>query len=313
MIAGQYPKVSIITCFLNVETYLEEAIQSVLQQTWLNWELLLIDDGSTDKSTLIAKRYSIEFPGKIYYKEHEGHRNNGLSFSRNTGISYSTGVLLAFLDGDDAWMPLFLENIIACWKEQQAAMVCEATLYWHSWEDVTKKDYKLEVGVPQDKLYLPPELLKRLYPLGPGTSPCICSLIVEKRAVLQCGCFEQPFRGMYEDQAFHVKLYLQEKIYISSGCNNKYRQRKTSLVNYSVINGLYEKDRGFFLKWMGIYISSHGAITPDILKLFQSATFPYRFPAIHFLSHTFPKKIKKLSGKNLLRKMKQRLSFGFRD
>jgi glycosyltransferase involved in cell wall biosynthesis len=302
------PKVSVITCFLNLEPFLEEAIQSVLQQTWQNWELLLIDDGSTDNSSQIANKYSTEFPGKIIYKDHQGHKNHGLSFSRNTGISYSSGNLLAFLDGDDVWMPIFLENIINCWKEKQVAMVCEATLYWHSWEDPTKKDYKLEVGVPQNAVYSHPELLRRLYPLSTGTSPCICSLIVEKRAVLQYGCFELPFRGMYEDQAFHIKLYLHERIYISSDCNNKYRQRKTSLVNYSVTHGLYEKQRGFFLRWMEIYLSSNDGATEDIIKLFDKAIFPYRYPAIHFIGTTVPKKLKNFSLRRQLQKIKQKVS-----
>jgi glycosyltransferase involved in cell wall biosynthesis len=64
------PLVSAITIFLNGENFIEEAIQSVLAQTYSNWELLLVDDGSTDGSTEIARRYVREYPGRIRYVEH---------------------------------------------------------------------------------------------------------------------------------------------------------------------------------------------------------------------------------------------------
>ena len=57
--ASDWPLISVVTCFLNVEEFLEESIQSVIAQKYANWELLLVDDGSTDKSTEIAKSFSI--------------------------------------------------------------------------------------------------------------------------------------------------------------------------------------------------------------------------------------------------------------
>ncbi|HEX8356723.1 MAG TPA: glycosyltransferase family A protein, partial [Segetibacter sp.] len=99
------PLVSVIVSFLNEERFLEEAIQSVLWQKYSNWELILIDDGSSDSSSDIAKKYAREYPDKIYYLEHENHANKGLSGSRNYGISKSKGDLIAILDADDVWLP----------------------------------------------------------------------------------------------------------------------------------------------------------------------------------------------------------------
>ena len=107
------PLVSVIIIFLNAERFLEEAIESVLSQTFANWELLLVDDGSTDGSTEIARSYSENESGKVGYLEHDRHENRGMSASRNLGIRYSKGKHIAFLDSDDVWLPHKLERQVA--------------------------------------------------------------------------------------------------------------------------------------------------------------------------------------------------------
>src|SRR5438105_1562536 len=99
------PLVSAITIFLNEEKFLQEAIASVFAQTYDNWELLLVDDGSTDASTEIALRYAKQYPEKVRYVEHRGHQNRGMSAARNLGIRNAKGQYIAFLDADDVWLP----------------------------------------------------------------------------------------------------------------------------------------------------------------------------------------------------------------
>jgi glycosyltransferase involved in cell wall biosynthesis len=77
------PLVSIILPFLNAEKFIQETIESVLAQTYKTWELLLVDDSSTDASTNIAHRIAQQYPQKVRYLEHPGHQNRGLSTSRN--------------------------------------------------------------------------------------------------------------------------------------------------------------------------------------------------------------------------------------
>ena len=67
------PAVSVIVPFLDVRAFLPDAIESVLAQTFPDWELLLIDDGSTDESSEIARDYARRCPGRILYLEHPGH------------------------------------------------------------------------------------------------------------------------------------------------------------------------------------------------------------------------------------------------
>src|SRR5262245_49569485 len=99
------PLVSVIMIFLNAERFFLEAIESVFAQTYSNWELLLIDDGSTDGSTEIALRYAKNSPEKVRYFEHNGHCNRGTAASRNLGLSQARGDYIAQLDADDVWFP----------------------------------------------------------------------------------------------------------------------------------------------------------------------------------------------------------------
>ena len=85
------PRVSIITPFLNAGRFIQESIESVLSQTYDQWELLLVDDGSTDNSMSIAMRYATAHPGKIRYFAHEGRLNQGASASRNLGARDANG------------------------------------------------------------------------------------------------------------------------------------------------------------------------------------------------------------------------------
>src|SRR5678815_5107839 len=99
------PLVSVIVIFLDEEQFIREAIESVFTQTYHHWELILVDDGSMDSSTSIARSYAREHPERVRYIEHRAHQNRGMSTSRNLGISNANGEYIAFLDGDDIWLP----------------------------------------------------------------------------------------------------------------------------------------------------------------------------------------------------------------
>ena len=103
--SAEHPLVSVIIIFLNGEAYIREAIDSVLAQTYARWELVLVDDGTTDGATAIAKEFAAEHPERIFYTEHPGHENLGMSASRNAGLALARGTYVAFLDADDIWLP----------------------------------------------------------------------------------------------------------------------------------------------------------------------------------------------------------------
>lgn len=130
------PLVPGIIIFLNAQKFIEEAIQSVFAQTYDNWELLLVDDGSTDESTEIAQRYAEKYPEKVRYLDRENHQNLGISAARNLGIANAKGEYIAFLDADDIWLPNKLEQQLAILEAQpEATMLYGSTTLWYWWTD----------------------------------------------------------------------------------------------------------------------------------------------------------------------------------
>ncbi|MGF6906979.1 glycosyltransferase family 2 protein [Fusobacterium sp. PH5-44] len=103
------PLVSIVMPVYNAEKYLTKSIESVIMQTYSNWELLLIDDCSQDDSSKLMKSFQ-EKDARI--KGIKNSVNKGAAYSRNIGIENSTGCYIAFLDSDDIWNKDKLENQI---------------------------------------------------------------------------------------------------------------------------------------------------------------------------------------------------------
>lgn len=290
------PKVSIITCFLNVEKYLEEAINSVLGQDYTYWELILVDDGSTDLSTQIAKQYCDAHPENILYFDHAAHVNLGASKSRNIGIENCSGGLITFLDGDDVLLPDMLSSLVKLWNENDAALIMEASEYWYSWNDAAKHNEIVQVGAPQNRLYHPPELMTLLYPIGDGAAPCICGLLADKRTLQKHGSFDESFKGMYDDQSLLIKFYLHDKVFVSGGCHNRYRQRPGSLVYSSHSQSNYISERKNFLLWLKKYLEAHRISDKKIRALLRQALLPFH-PIQYFFFKRLPAKIKQVMKK----------------
>ncbi|MDQ6890481.1 MAG: glycosyltransferase family 2 protein, partial [Bacteroidota bacterium] len=272
MQGSEAAKISVITCFFNVEEFIEETIQSVLSQQYDNWELLLIDDGSKDGSSKIANEYANKYPGKIKYHEHKAHQNKGLSYSRNVGIEMASGEFITFLDADDIWLPQYLPNQVEIFRQHPAcAMICEATEYWYNWNNAEYGNTVIAIGASQDTVYSAPQLMLTLYPLGDGAAPCMCGVIIKKNVLEKYGGFDDSFKGMYEDQVFLSKIYLNENIFISSACNNRYRQRPDSLIGKSFDNGNYYNVRKRFLVWLKKYISDNNIAYRDVQEKLENA------------------------------------------
>ncbi|QEC51208.1 glycosyl transferase family 2 [Anseongella ginsenosidimutans] len=288
---GMMPEISVITAFFNEERFLAEAIESVIGQHYDSWELILVDDGSADSSTDIAQEYAARYPGKISCVQHERGENKGLSASRNLGISRARGALIAFLDADDVWRREKLQVqagiMHAC---PQAAMLCEASEYWYSWEKPSAQDVIIPVGVKREGLFDPPELINLLYPLSGGAAPCPSGIIVRRSALEKYRGFEAHFTGkyqLYEDQAFLHKIYLNEPVYISPLCHNRYRQRAGSLVRQVTGEGNYHVVRQYFLQWLREYMAEHKIVYPGIDNLLRRALCRYRHPVVRWWARLF--------------------------
>lgn len=120
------PKVSIIVPIYNVEGYIEKCLETLINQTLEDIEIILVNDGSTDNSELIAKRFFEKYPEKIVYLEKE---NGGLSDARNYGIPYAKGEYIAFLDSDDYVEKNMYEEMYELAKRENSDMV-QCNFYW---------------------------------------------------------------------------------------------------------------------------------------------------------------------------------------
>lgn len=107
------PKVSVILPSFNYENFVSEAIESVLAQSYRDWELVIVDDGSTDRSPEVIERYAQAYPGRIRVFYHEGRVNRGIVETYRLGIAQSRGEYTAFIESDDQWLPDNLEKKLA--------------------------------------------------------------------------------------------------------------------------------------------------------------------------------------------------------
>lgn len=115
--------VSIIMPNFNGEKYIAEAIESVISQTYPFWELIIIDDCSTDNSINIIKEYSTK---DCRIKFINLRKNSGPAVARNTGIEIAKGQYVAFLDTDDIWLPYKLKKQINFMKDNNLSMTYSA-------------------------------------------------------------------------------------------------------------------------------------------------------------------------------------------
>lgn len=277
--------VSITIPFYNAERFLRETIESVLAQHYTMWELLLVDDGSKDRSTKIAQSYAADYPDKIFYCEHRGHSNLGPSAARNLGARHSRGEFLAFLDSDDIWLPTKLEvNVASMIERPEAGFLFGPTEYWYEWDVVGNNNQKNEVPMiaAGEVLYRPPALLARSYPLGRYGAPCPCSFLIRRCAFDRVGGFAEDFNPStyqsYEDIAFLTKIYLCVPVFVSGACLDRNRCSQFSMTRQADTMRKSEAARRFYFRWLAGYLRLHSVADPEIWRAVRRESWFYRFP-----------------------------------
>lgn len=128
-------KVSIVTPAYNAERFIGQTIESVLNQTYSNWEMIIVDDCSTDRTVEIIKSYTKQDPRVILIELKE---NSGSAVARNTAMDHATSKYIAFLDSDDLWFPEKLEKQLQFMQSQDIAF--SFTKYVQMLEDGTVTD-----------------------------------------------------------------------------------------------------------------------------------------------------------------------------
>jgi glycosyltransferase involved in cell wall biosynthesis len=287
------PLASGVLIFYQAERFIEEAIRSVFSQSVDWWELLLIDDGSTDGSTAIAQKYARSHPERVRYFHHKGHANCGKSTSRNLGLEHARGKYVAFLDADDVWLPDKLaEQAPVLDRYSDAVMMYGPTQCWYAWPGSMsgRADNTTSVGVQADRLYDGNELLTRFVTRG-GMVPGICSLLVRRDAAMCVGGFEETIQHMFEDQTLLAKLCLSGPVFVSSGCHDRYRQHGASTSAQAIKSGSYHPwkpnpARLRFLRWLNEYAVQHPNATKSLRGALKRELWREEHPRWGILART---------------------------
>ncbi len=274
------PLTSVILIFLNARKYLAEAIESVCKQTLSSWELVLVDDGSSDGSRDIAEDYAAVDPGRIRVFEHPGRKNRGTGPSRNLGMQMARGRYLAFLDADDVYEPRRLERPVALLEADPGlGVVINRELYWRDWAPVRGRlaelarmpDEIIGPASPSNQIIPPPVLIASTLSTPGAPMPAVCSITFRRRFITELGGIPENFISQYEDQAIIVKLLLNESVLVIQDCLARYRQHPESLTHQAQKTGEYRTgqphpERHQFIRWVMEYAAQLGLDEPMLAR-----------------------------------------------
>lgn len=180
------PKVSVIVPVYNVEQYIKKCLETLVNQTLEEIEIIIVNDGATDNSKMYIQTFLEKYPQKIIYLEKE---NGGLSDARNYGIPYAKGEYIAFLDSDDYVEKNMYEKMYEIAKKENSDMVeCDFI-----WEYPNKK--RIDTGAVYQNKH---EMIEKIRVVAWN------KLI--KREILEKSQIKFPKGYRYEDTEFTYKL-----------------------------------------------------------------------------------------------------------
>ncbi|RZJ28407.1 MAG: glycosyltransferase family 2 protein, partial [Flavobacterium sp.] len=189
------PFFSVVIPLFNKETFVARTIESILAQTFTDYEIIVVNDSSTDASAAIVKT----FGEKVRIVEHVV--NKGLSASRNTGIEHASADFIAFLDADDLWKPYFLEKIFELIQKFPDAGLF-ATAYDERYQNRA-------VSVRKNVNFAPDEmnLVQDVFDAN-SHQPLFCysSVVVKKDVFVTAGNFDETIT-LGEDVDFNIRAF----------------------------------------------------------------------------------------------------------
>lgn len=183
------PYLSVIVPVYNVEAYLAECLDSILAQTFTDFEVVLVDDGSTDGSSVICDKYAgMDQRIRCFHKENGGHMS-----ARQEGFRQSHGAYIGFIDSDDWIAPIMYEKMCGAAKETDADVICCGYTAVAPDQTTTRLDF-CAPGL-YDKRRLTEEIYPQMLLSGSffhfGVSPSLCNKIF-RRSLLEAYIFQVP-------------------------------------------------------------------------------------------------------------------------
>ncbi len=222
----------------NAGHFLPEAIASIeAQNTSQEWELLLVDDGSTDDSLSLAQQYAARMPDRVRLFQHPGGENRGTSAARNLALRYVRAPVTGFLDADDVWLPGMLRAQLALLGQHPQAALVYANAE-RTWDmslpfDPAQGPLSPNLLPPLLPAYARPGLLAppsicKWFLLDETMVPCTCTVLVRTAVARAVGGFVEAFEDLYDDQAFYAKILLRYPVAVSQECVARYRWHDAS-------------------------------------------------------------------------------------
>ena len=205
-----YPKISVVIPLYNKEHYVKASVQSVLNQTYRNIEIIVVDDGSSDNSYNIVK--SIKTPNLTIFRQ----KNLGVSAARNKGIKYATGEFIAFLDADDFWHNNFISSFINDLCKEPSVK------FWSSgyqfFDKGTLRQAKFHISSqPEEPGFINYYQFSLIDPIVTSSSVIIHSSIFRNHL------YFDEFDGLGEDLMMWVKIVEKEQLYFNPNLLSYYR------------------------------------------------------------------------------------------
>jgi len=256
------PLVSFIMGIYNCETTLDEAIQSILAQTYADWEMIMCDDGSSDATAKIARTYVEKYPNRFILLQNE--KNLGLNKTLNRCLKAASGTYIARMDGDDVSLPTRLEKEVAFLETHaEYALVSTPMIYFDE-----EGDWGRGTGIPAPKL--------RDFVFH---APCFCHApVLVRREVYEAveGYTEEPAFLRFEDCNLWYKIYakgyqganLSEPLYKMRDGRDAYKRRTI----HTRLRAVYVQWRGFRLVNMKWYY--YPVLIKELIKGITLAMMP---------------------------------------
>lgn len=272
------------------KSFFRQAIESVLRQTYSNWELILVNDGSSADATAVAREYCDRFSGRVRMIEHPGQQNAGLRASRRIGFQHAGGTYVALIDADDLWLPNKLEDQIALLeRDSSIGLLYGNSRYWRSWANNGGEDFDPDLGVTSGTRVVPPTLVP-LFLGGRIAVPCPSSMVARRNAIIAAGGFEGEFQNIYEDQVFLVKMCLHAPVLIYPQTWDYYRLHQSSITSSSSADTMIEARRTF-LRWLRMYMEEERIVDKGIRSAIDRELWNLQHPRRARMNRFFRKRL----------------------
>lgn len=192
--------VDVIIPAFNAAKYLPAALESVGSQTFEDWQIVLVDDGSTDNTAAVVAPFLARFGPKLKYIRQENH---GMSAARNTAIRASTSELIALLDADDVWLPNRLADSLQAFAARPAAGIAYGLITYMDQAGRPLGTFEGNVGHVEGRIA--PYIYMRIVEL-----PCV-TVTIRRACIEEVGLFDETMRST-EDRDLWLRIALRHEV-----------------------------------------------------------------------------------------------------